>query len=69
MSASIIDIIVFFMCFGLCFYAISSVHFDRFCSVKEPGKVRLLMFLLSLALAYICQEAILQLTIYNGLGI
>ena len=66
MVASVIQYFVFFACFGLSYYAISSIQFEKVCSVKNPKKVQILMFLLSLALAYITSQAILQLTIYNG---
>ena len=51
MVASVIQYFVFFACFGLSFYAISSIQFEKVCSVKNPKKVQILMFLLSLALA------------------
>ena len=66
MTFAIIQYVVFFACFGLSFYAISSIQFDKICSVKNPKKVQVLMFLLSLALAYVSSQAILQLTLYNG---
>lgn len=66
MVASVIQYFVFFACFGLSFYAISSIQFEKVCSVKNPKKVQILMFLLSLALAYITSQVVLQLTIYNG---
>ena len=59
---------VFILCFGLSFYALSGVKFDKFCSVKEPRKAVVLLFLLSFVLAYLASEAVLQLTIYNGFG-
>ena len=58
MAASVIAYFVFF--------AISSIQFEKICSVKNPKKVQILMFLLSLCLAYVSSQAILQLTIYNG---
>ena len=66
MVVSVIQYSVFFVCFGLSFYAISSIQFDKVCNVKNPKKVQVLMFLLSLVLAYLSSQAILQLTIYNG---
>ena len=66
MAASVISYLVFFACFGLSFYAISSIQFEKICSVKNPKKVQILMFLLSLCLAYVSSQTILQLTIYNG---
>ena len=50
------------------FYAVSSIQFDKFCSVKQPRKVVVLLFLLALVLAYLASQAILDLTIYNGFG-
>ena len=69
MANSIIEIILFVVCFILSFYALSAVRFEAFCRVKQPSKVTLLMFLCALALAYLCTQAILQLTIYNGVGV
>ena len=66
METSVISYLVFFACFGLSFYAISSIQFEKEKKKKNPKKVQILMFLLSLCLAYISSQAILQLTIYNG---
>ena len=68
MTYSILKYLLYIACFGMSFYAMSSIQFDRFCSVKQPRKVVILMFLLSLVLAYLASQAILDLTIYNGLG-
>lgn len=69
MLVSLVEYIIFFACFGLSFYSLSAVRFERFCSTKAPFKVTLLLFLLSLALAYLTSRAILSLTIYNGFGV
>ena len=45
MANSIIEIILFVVCFILSFYALSAVRFEAFCRVKQPSKVTLLMFL------------------------
>ena len=66
MTYSVIQYLVFIACFGLSFYAISSIQFEKICSVKNPKKVQILMFLLSLIMAYLSCQAILQLTILNG---
>ncbi len=66
MSYSVIQYLVFVACFGLSFYAISSIQFEKICNVKNPKKVQVLMFLLSLVLAYLSCQAILQLTVLNG---
>ena len=42
MAASVISYLVFFACFGLSFYAISSIQFEKVCSVKNPKKVQIL---------------------------
>lgn len=68
MTFSILKYLLFVLCFTMSFYAVSSIQFDRICSVKQPRKVVVLMFLLSLVLAYLATQAILDLTIYNGLG-
>lgn len=66
MSYSVIQYLVFVACFGLSFYAISGIQFEKICSVKNPKKVQILMFLISLIMAYLSSQAILQLTILNG---
>ncbi len=68
MTFSILKYLLFVLCFGMSFYAVSAIQFDRFCSVKQARKVVVLMFLLSLVLAYLATQAILDLTVYNGLG-
>ncbi|MBP3871936.1 MAG: DUF1146 domain-containing protein [Faecalicoccus sp.] len=67
MTVSIIQLLVFAVCFALSFWAISAVQFDKFCNVRQPAKVMLLMFLLSLVLGYLSSQAIFALTIFNGL--
>ena len=68
MTYAFLRYFVFILFFGLSFYALSGVQFDKFCSVKEPRKAVVLLFLLSFVLAYLASEAVLQLTIYNGFG-
>ena len=68
MTYAFLRYFVFILYFGLSFYALSGVQFDKFCSVKEPRKAVVLLFLLSFVLAYLASEAVLQLTIYNGFG-
>lgn len=40
METSVISYLVFFACFGLSFYAISSIQFEKVCSVKILRKCR-----------------------------
>lgn len=67
MVTSIIVVSVQLLCFLASFYALSAIRFDRFCDVKKPAKVQLLLLLLSCALGYLCAQFLLALTIYNGL--
>lgn len=68
MAYSILKYLLFVVCFGASFYAISSIQFDKICNVRQPRRVIVLMFILSFVLAYLATQAILDLTIYNGLG-
>lgn len=68
MVFSVIQYAVFVGCFGVSFYALSAIQFDKFCNVKRPAKVITLMFLLSFVMAYLCTQAILNLTILSVFG-
>lgn len=64
---AVVRLLCFAVCFFVSFYALSSVKFETFCHVSNPGKVRMLLFLLCLVLAYLSTEAIMSLTYMNGL--
>lgn len=68
MTYAVLKFCVFLVCFGASFYALSAVRFDKLMKVYQPRKAIVMLFLLSLALAYLCTQAILELTIYNGFG-
>lgn len=68
MSYAIIKLIVFFVCFGISFYAWSAIQFEKIMKVRQPGKLIVMLFLLSLIMGYLSAQAILELTIMNGLG-
>ncbi|MBQ0064609.1 MAG: DUF1146 domain-containing protein [Firmicutes bacterium] len=68
MTFSVIQYIVFVGCFAISFYALSAIQFEKFCNVRTPAKVITLMFVLSFVLAYLCTQAILNLTILSGFG-
>ncbi len=68
MKFSVLQLVVFFLFFGVSFYALSSVRFEKFCKTDNPQKIYILLFLLSLMFAYLCTEAVLMITVYNGLG-
>lgn len=56
--------LISFMC---CFYALSCVRFDKFCDVRNPVKVQLLLLVMALGLGYVVAQFLLTLTIFNGL--
>lgn len=66
MTYYIVRFIVFLLCFGLSFYALSGVQFDKFVNVKQPSKAVALLFLLSFVLGFLASQAVLELTLFNG---
>ncbi|MEG0526897.1 DUF1146 family protein [Amedibacillus sp. YH-ame10] len=64
MQYYLIRLSVHVICFMLSFWALSSVRFDKFCDVKKPGKVQMLLLLLSLGLGYVCAQFLLSITYY-----
>lgn len=68
MSYSILKLLLFFVSFGVSFYACSSLQFEKFMKVGQPQKVVLMLFLLSMIMGYLLTQAILELTIMNGIG-
>ena len=69
MAYSILKYLVFLLCFGVCMYACTGIQFEKFMKVKEPRKVIVLLFILSVVLASLLSQAVLDLTVLNGLGI
>ncbi|MEF9961369.1 MAG: DUF1146 family protein [Erysipelotrichaceae bacterium] len=67
MLYKLVNITVHLLCFVVSFYALSSIRFDRFCDVRKPIKVQVLLFLLAIGLGYVVAQFLLALTIYNGL--
>lgn len=67
MQFFMINIIVHLVCFAACFWALSSVRFERLCDVRKPAKVQALLLLLSLGLGYLVAQFLLALSIFNGL--
>lgn len=66
MIYSILQYVIFLVCFAASFYALSNVQFEKFCKVSQPVKIYVLLFLLSLIMAYLSCQAILSLTVLNG---
>ncbi|MEG0290763.1 MAG: DUF1146 family protein [Erysipelotrichaceae bacterium] len=67
MLYKLVNITVHLLCFVASFYALSSIRFERFCDVRKPIKVQVLLFLLAIGLGYVVAQFLLALTIYNGL--
>ncbi len=67
MSYYIIRLVVFICFFALAFYAFTAVQFEKFCKVHEPVRIYILLFLLCLITAYLATQAVLELTLFNGL--
>ncbi len=66
MTDWILYIIVYAVFFAASFYALSCVDFSKFCRITNMAKVNLLVFLLTLAMAFLCTEAVMTLTIRRG---
>lgn len=62
----ILYIVVYAAFFACSFYALTCVDFAKFCKIHNMAKVNLLVFMLSLALAWMCTEAVLTLTWRRG---
>ena len=69
MVYSVLKYIVFLLCFGVSMYACTGIQFEKFMKVKEPRKVIVLLFILSVVLASLLSQAILDLTVLNGFGL
>lgn len=67
MLYKVVNICVHLLSFVACFYALSSIHFDRLCDVRKPVKVQLLLLLLSIGLAYLVAQFLMAITVYNGI--
>lgn len=66
MTYSILQYLIFLCMFAASFYALGSVQFEKFCRVTRPARIYVLLFLLSLIMAYLATQAVLSLTVYNG---
>lgn len=52
MTFKIISIIVYLFSFTLSFLGLSSIQFEKFCNVRKPVQVQILLFALSMGLGY-----------------
>lgn len=61
MEYKILSIVVYLFSFTLAFLGLSSVQFEKFCNVKKPVQVQILLFALSMALGYLISQFLMQL--------
>lgn len=52
MTFRIISVFVYLFSFTFAFLGLSSIQFEKFCSVKKPIQVQILLYALSMGLAY-----------------
>ncbi|MCI9312394.1 MAG: DUF1146 domain-containing protein [Erysipelotrichaceae bacterium] len=62
-----LQLIIHLLCFAASFYALSAVRFERFCDVRKPVKIQVLLLLLSMGLGYLAAQLLLNVTVFNGL--
>ncbi|MEG1474178.1 MAG: DUF1146 family protein [Longicatena sp.] len=67
MQYFLINLSVHVLSFMLSFWALSNIQFDKFCDVRYPGKVQMLLLLLSLGLGYVVAQFLLSISIFNGM--
>ncbi len=60
MEYKILSIVVYLFSFTLAFLGLSSVQFEKFCNVKKPVQVQILLFALSMALGYLISQFLMQ---------
>lgn len=53
MVYKILTIVVYVFSFIFSFLGLSSIQFEKFCNVKKPVQVQILLFALSMGLAYL----------------
>ncbi len=66
MSDWIIYLVVYAVFFVCSFWSLTGIDFSKFVLVRQREKFYLLVFLLSMALAWMCTEAVMTLTLRQG---
>lgn len=66
MTVALLQLGTFLACFAASFYCLSALKFETFYRHPDRQRSVVLLFLLSLSLAWLSSQAILSLTIYNG---
>lgn len=67
MQYYIVNLTVHIIGFVLSFWALSCVKFETFTNVKTPGKVQMLLLLLSLGLGYLVAQFLLAISTFRGM--
>lgn len=66
MTYAVLQFGIFVVCFAASFYCLSGMRFEMLWKRPDRQKAVVLLFLLSLTLAYLACQAILVLTVFNG---
>lgn len=56
MPYKILTIVIYLFSFALAFLGLGSIQFEKFCNVKKPVQVQMLLFALSLGLAFLIAQ-------------
>lgn len=67
MQYMLLNITVHILSFTLSFWALSCVQFDKFTNISKPGKVQMLLLLLSLGLGYVVAQFLLSISVFSGM--
>ena len=67
MATHLTVLIIYLISFAGCLYALTCIQFEKFCNIRTPWKVQLLVFFMAIAMGYLVAQFVLVLTIYNGL--
>lgn len=63
MPYKILTIIICLFSFVIAFLGVGSIQFEKFCNVKKPVQVQILLFALSLGLSYLIAQFLLMFII------
>lgn len=69
MSYALLQFGLFIIFFALSFYCLSGMRFEVLWKHADRQKAVILLFMLSLALSWLCVQAVLMLTVNNGFGL
>lgn len=64
----ILNIAVYLFSFAFAFIGLSSIQFEKFCSVKKPVQVQVLLFGLAMALGYLIAQFLMLFVLGGNYG-